>query len=523
MSGKNDACISAFWRRSISTILSTAPHCSRIAGIAILLLLNACAVGPDFVRPAAPAVDRYTREVQAADGVAANGQAQRFVSGEKIAADWWRLFNSPALDGAVKQAIVTNASLQSAQASLRQSQANLQAGYGVFYPQIDARFSAARQKTSPLLLGLNSVGSIFNLFTLNTIISYTLDLFGGQRRTVEAVGAQEDFERYTMLATYLTLSGNVVNTMIARAAYLAQIDATQHLIVRQQDQLAIAQAQASAGTVPYSSILSIQSQLAATQATLPTLQQKSDQAEHLLASLLGRTPAEWNPPAIELKKLSLPSDLPVSLPSDLVRQRPDILAAEEQLHAASAGIGVATAALFPTFSLNGNYGGNGTTIGAVGDPNTRFWNVGPTIDFPLFQGGAAWYRRRAAIEGYQKSLADYRQTVLNAFVQVADTLKALEHDAQSLQAQSEALQTAEQALTLVEANYRAGITGYLNVLAADVQLNQSNVNYLQALAQRYQDTVALFVALGGGWWNGVGPQAASPLSGTSARQGVPDQ
>jgi len=476
--------------------------CSRIvAGLVVPLMLSACAVGPDFVRPEAPAVNRYTSDELPGATVEAEGKAQRFRQGEKIAADWWRLFNSSEIDAAVKQGLANNPNLQSAQASLRISQNNLQAGYGVFYPSIDLGFSATRQKLSPFRFGLNTPGSIFNLFTLGATVTYALDVFGGNRRTLEGLGAQSDYQRYSMLGTYMTLTGNIVNTMIARAAYEAQMQATEQLIGAQQGQLSITRIQVSSGTVPYANVLSINNQIAVNQAALPALQQKRDQAEHLLATLMGRLPAEEKAPPVDLSRLSLPHDLPASLPSDLVRQRPDILAAEAQLHAASANVGVATAALFPSFSLSGDYNLSSTHIGSVSDPNGRFWSVGPSVNYSLFRGGATWYGRQAALEGYQKSLADYRQTVLSAFQQVADTLKALQHDAEILQAQSEALSAAQEALAMREANYQAGLVSYLDVLVANSQFYQAKTNYLQALAQRYQDTTALFVALGGGWWN----------------------
>jgi NodT family efflux transporter outer membrane factor (OMF) lipoprotein len=469
-------------------------------GAALLLLLSGCAVGPDFVHPNPPNLQHYTKQGQPTDTVA-EGQRQTFILKKTVAADWWRMFNSDELNRAVEEAVRNNANLASAQASLRQSQDILKAGYGVFYPSIGLGFSAERQKTSLLRIGVNAVSGVFNLFTLSTAISYSLDVFGGNRRTVEALAAQTDYQQYALLATYLTLTGNVVNTLIARAAYQAQIQATEELIARQKEQLAIAQAQVLAGTAAYASVLSIQSQIAANEAMIPTLRQKADQAEHLLATLVGRAPAEFNAPAIDIAGFTLPQQLPLSLPSDLVRQRPDILAAESQLHIASANIGVATAPLFPSFNINGSYGVNSTTMGNLTNSNNAFWSVGPAVNFPLFQGGATWYQRNAAMEAYQKSLADYRQTVLNAFAQVADTLNALEHDAQSLQAQADALHAAEQALNLLQANYRAGIVGYLDVLVANVQFYQAKINYLQALAQRYQDTTALFLALGGGWWN----------------------
>lgn len=472
-----------------------------IVALLMSLLLAACAVGPDFVRPAAPDVDLYTQGEKTTVTVSAEGQHQRFQFGEKIAADWWHLFKSDELNAAVKQAIANSPNLQSAQSSLRQSQDNLRAGYGVFFPEINANFSAIRQKPSPYRFGGNSPTGVFNLFTLGATVSYSLDVFGGNRRMIEGLAAEVDYQRYAMLGTYMTLSGNVVNTMIARAAYQAQLEATERMIDLQKDQLSITQTQASAGIVPYANVLSIQSQLAANEAILPALRQKRDQATHLLATLSGHLPSENTVPMANLNKLTLPQNLPISLPSEFARQRPDILAAEAQLHTASANIGVVTAELFPSFSLSGTYGLINTKFGNLFDANSKFWSVGPTVNIPIFQGGALWYRRKAAINAYQKSLADYRQTVLSAFQQVADTLKALEHDAQSLRAQSDALQAAEEALKIREANYRAGVVSYLEVLAANTQFYQAKIGYLQILAQRYQDTTALFVALGGGWWN----------------------
>ncbi|MGB5940234.1 MAG: efflux transporter outer membrane subunit [Rhodanobacter sp.] len=305
-----------------------------------------------------------------------------------------------------------------------------------------------------------------------------------------------------MSATYLTVSGNVVNTLIAQAAYLEQIGATEELIALQSEQLDIARAQADAGTVPYSTVLSVQSQLASSRASIPALRQRVDQADHLLASLAARTPAEWQSPKLAFASLSLPRKLPLSLPSALVRQRPDILSAEAQLHIASANIGVTTAALFPTITLSGAYGRSGATFGSLEENAGKFWSVGPDMSFPLFEGGTLRYRNKAAIEAYRKSLADYRQAVLAAFAQVADTLTALEHDAQAVQAQGEAVASAEQALHLLQANYRAGLVGYVDVLIADAQFYQARIAYLQAKAQRYQDTTALFLALGGGWQDG---------------------
>jgi NodT family efflux transporter outer membrane factor (OMF) lipoprotein len=464
----------------------------------LLAQLAGCALGPDFVRPAPPQVDRYTQGAEPSATLLADGQAQRFAKGARVPADWWRLFNCARLDAAIDEAIAGNQSLQAAQATLRQSEDYLRAGYGVFFPQLDASFDAAREKFSPARLGSSSPGSIFNLFTLSASVSYALDVFGGERRAVEGLQARVDTQRAVALGTYLTLSGNVVNTMVARAAYREEIQATGEIIELQREQVGLTETRASAGTVPYASVLSLQSQLASLEALLPPLKQKLSQSEHLLATLAGRAPAQWSAPQLELSDFTLPGELPVTLPSELVRQRPDILAAEAVLHGAGTAIGVTTAALFPRFTLNGSYGQNSTSMNGLFKDSGNFWSLGTDVTAPLFHGGTLWFNRKAAQEGYQQALAGYRQTVLAAFAQVADTLRALEHDAESVQAQSRALKAAEEALRLIQANYQAGLVDYLQILIATGQYQQARLGYIQAQAQRLQDSVALLVALGGG-------------------------
>ena len=468
----------------------------------IIVMLGGCAVGPNFVRPKPPDTDRYTRESKPETTAVADGWAQHFSSGAAIPGDWWRLFESAQLNAAVLQAINNNPSLQASEAALRQSQDNMRAGYGVFYPQVQANLAASRQQTSSAQTGGQRAGTIFNLVTASGTVSYALDVFGGERRTVEGLRAQADYQRYETKAACLILSANVVNTFIARAAYAAEIRATEQLIGLEQEQLRLIEAQFRAGMASYANVLSIQSLIAANQASLAPLKQNVSQAGHLLATLEGVAPSEFALPDIELTDLSLPVNLPVSLPSDMVRQRPDILAAEAQLHATSAKIGVATANMFPSFSLNGTYGAAGPNLNALTAASGKFWSIGPSASIPVFQGTSLWYNRRAAMDAYQQAQANYRQTVLGGFCQVADVLTALEHDAEGLQAQVEAKRTAGEALDLLQANYRAGVVGYLDVLVADVQFHQTTIGYLQAVAQRDQDTVGLFVALGGGWWNG---------------------
>ncbi len=349
--------------------------------------------------------------------------------------------------------------------------------------------------------GENSPGTVFNLFTLSTSVTYALDFFGGQRRLVEGLRAEVDVAHANEHAAFIALAANIVNTVIAKAAYRAEVNATVQLIDLQKEQLRLGEVQAQAGTVPYSIVLSLRSQLATYQATVPQLEQRYTQSAHLLAALTGHVPAEWSAPAVNLSDLTLPSDLPVSLPSALVQQRPDILAAEAAAHAASANIGVASAALLPNFTLTGSVEAATNSSQRLFRAGGKAWSVGANATAPLFEGGTLWFKRKAAMDSYAQTMALYRQTVLDAFEQVADSLRALDHDAQTLLAQEEALAAAQQAMRLIQANYRAGLATYLDVLNADAQLHQASIAEIQAIAVRYQDTVGLIAALGGGWWN----------------------
>lgn len=466
------------------------------------VILSACAVGPNFARPAPPKAERYTREPLEASTAPADGHAQTFELDAPLSAEWWKLFGSSQLDAAVRLALANNPTLLAAEASLRGSQDNLRAGYGVFYPHVGANMGISRERTAPLQQDLQAPNQTFNLVTLSGTVSYALDIFGGERRVVEGLRAQSDYQRYLTQAAYLALTANVVNTSIARAGYAAQVRTTEQLIDLQKLQLQLTDIQFCAGTIPYSNVLTVRGLISANQSLLAVLRQRITQTEDLLAALEGVTPSKATLPEIELTSIALPAALPISLPSDFVRQRPDILAAEAQLHVASSNIGVATAAMYPSISLSGTYGGASSSFRTLSAANGRFWSIGPSATVPIFQGGSLWFARKAAIDAFQESQSTYRLTVLSAFAQVADCLGAIEHDAEDLQAQVESRNTAKESLVLLQANYQAGLVAYPDDLAAEVQLHLATINYLQTLAQRQQDTVALFVALGGGWWNG---------------------
>ena len=473
------------------------------AGVCSMLVcaLVGCAVGPNFHRPAPPTASHYTNGTDPESTVAAQGTAQKFDREAKLDADWWRLFQCPQLDAVIREARAQNPGLAAAQASLRASQDNLRSGYGIFFPSVDGEAGAVRERYSPVALGQHAPSSLFNLFTLSSSVSYALDVFGGQRRLVEGLHAEVDVARADAQATYLSLETNIANTVIAAAAYRAEIAATQRLIEIQKQQVDIADVQAQAGTVPYSNVLSLKSQLASYEATIPQFEQKLAQSDNLLAALAGHVPAEVAAPSVRLNDIVLPERLPISLPSDLIRQRPDILAAEATAHAASANIGVATAAMLPSVTLSGGLAAATTNLNNLVPASGHSWSVGADATAPLFEGGTLWFKRKAAVDDYEQAMALYRQVVLAAFEQVADTLRALDHDARILAAEDEALSTASQALRLVQINYQAGIATYLDVLVADTQFHQAQLADLQAIATRYQDTVALYAALGGGWWN----------------------
>jgi NodT family efflux transporter outer membrane factor (OMF) lipoprotein len=486
------------------------------AASALALSLGACEVGPDFVAPAAPESKQYTPDRDPVATAAADGTAQQFETDAVVPSDWWHLFDCKTLDDAVRQGLAGSPTIAVAEANLRQARDDLRAGEGVFYPQVNAGFGASREHPSPDATPQKLSEGAFNLFTLSATVSYTFDVFGGERRAVEALAATVDYQQNTARAAALTLASNIANTMIAAAAYDAEITATEETIEIERQQVRLGRVQADAGTLAYAGVLSLQTQLEATEATLPPLRQKLAQAQDLLAVLVGKLPAEWHDPQIRFADLELPHDLPVSLPSALVRQRPDILQAEASLHEASAGIGVATAAMLPSITLTGSsvgtpsqLGTSATSASALFGAGSKLWSVGTDITQPIFHGGTLWFQRKAAVDAFDASAASYRQVVLSAFQQVADTLRALEHDADALAIEDRALQTASRALELTRANYRAGIATYAEVLIADAQFQQTRIADIQARAIRYQDTVALFVALGGGWWS-ERSAAASP-------------
>jgi NodT family efflux transporter outer membrane factor (OMF) lipoprotein len=384
---------------------------------------------------------------------------------------------------------------------LRQAQENLKVQIGnSMWPAINVNDSVERQRYSGLQIGIPTDSVTFNLFYTTFNLSYTLDVFGGARRQIEALRAQVDYQEFEVIATYLTLTANIVTTSVAVASYQAQIEATQELIKAEQGILDILNSQYRLGGVAKENVLTQQTLLEQSKATLPPLQKSLSQAKHALSALVGTFP-DAPLPAINLNQLKLPTEIPVSLPSNLVRQRPDVRASEALLHAACAQIGVATANLLPQFTISANEAWINSGLANLYTAPNNIWSATGMLVQPLFHGGALLAQRRAAIDAYQQAAAQYKQTVLQAFQNVADVLRALEADARTLQAQIMAENSARASLTLTLQQYRLGGVSYINLLNAQQQYQQIRINRIQAQALRYNDTAALFQALGGGWWH----------------------
>jgi NodT family efflux transporter outer membrane factor (OMF) lipoprotein len=479
-------------------------HALRVFAALTLLCMSGCAVGPNFKRPAAPDVSDYAAApllTTAASNVA-GGQAQRFAKGADIAADWWTLFHSKPLNELIEQSLANNPDLKAAHAALLVARENVLAQRGAYYPSVAANFSASRQRQSGQIApALNSNEFLYNLFTPQVSVSYVPDVFGLNRRTVESLQAQEQEVRFQMLATYTTLTANVVVTAIQLAALQVQIDATHELLDLNSNMLQILQYQFDKGYANRLDVAAQESQLAQIAATLPPLVKQVAQQRDLLAVLAGRYPNQAPAEKFELATLQLPEDLPVSLPSQLVEQRPDVLQAEANLHDASAKIGIAIANRLPNFVLTANTGSTAAAIDQLFTTGTGFWSVGAAATAPLFQGGTLLHHERAARAAYTQAAEQYRSTVLTALQNVADTLSALEQDAEAVKADAAAADAAKVTLELAQRQLQDGYASYLSLLNAEQSYQQARINLVQAQASRYADTAALFQALGGGWWH----------------------
>ena len=475
----------------------------------MMMALECCAVGPNFTSPKAPDTQAYTAaplslETATAPGV--GGAAQRFTVGQEIPFQWWTLFHSVTLDQVIHQSLANNPTLASAEATLRQSREILRSTIGsALVPRVDFNASVTREKVSGTLIGEPNLDiPPFTLYNASVTVTYALDIAGGARRELEGLRAQVDFQRFQLEGAYLTLAANVVTTAVGEASVRGQIQALKEIIAAQQKQLDLVERQYELGGASYADVLTQRAQLAQTKATLPPLEKNLTQTRHLLAVLAGNLPSETGTlPEFSLENLMLPQELPVSLPSSLVRQRPDIRASEELLHAASAQIGVATANLYPQITLSGNAGYTAIKPDALFYPGSAVWSLGAGLLQPLIHGGELTAKRRAAIAAYDQAAAQYRLTVLQAFQNVADVLWALQLDAIALKAQAEAEAAAKDTLDLTQKQFQFGAISYLSLLNAERQYQQARMGLVLAQALRFADTAALFQSLGGGWWNRI--------------------
>lgn len=468
-------------------------------------LVAGCAVGPDFTRPGPPSAERYLPTSLAAETASApgpDGAPQRFVPGKAIESRWWTMFGSPTLDALEDEALRRNADLAAAQAALRQADELLLAQRAARFPSVQVSASAAKTKNSDALASpLSSNAQTYSLYAGQFDISYVLDVFGGQRRQVEVAAAQAESQRFQAEAAYLALTTNVASTALQIAGLRSQLASTAGAVAASRRMLEITRHMYALGETSAADVAAAQSALEQAEQASPALQKQVGQMNDLLAVYLGRSPAETQTLQLDLADVRLPTDLPVSLPSELVRQRPDVRAAEANLHAASAQVGVATAARLPSFTLDGSLGGTSTRLGALLTSGDSLWSIGGSASQAIFDAGALRHQQRAAEAALAQSQAQYRGAVLAALQNTADVLQAIVYDAEVLSHAARVNEAAARSLDIARSQLRQGEVGALTALSAEAGWRQAQLALIQARSARYADTVALLQALGGGWWS----------------------
>lgn len=463
--------------------------------------LAGCAVGPDFQRPAAPAVAQYTPTSVASQTVSAPtqlGEAQRMVDVTSIEAQWWRSLGSSALNQLIDDAFKASPTLAAVSANLREAQERFAAREGsTLYPQVDAALGGQRQQTSPSSQGLSGDTRQFSLYNASVGVHYNFDLAGGNRRALEALAARTDYRLYELNAARLTLAGNIATAAITRARLAAQMETTTAILNAQDEQLRMARTRVRLGQATPDEVSNLQTEAEQTRAELPALRKQLQQTEHLLSVLAGRSPGAGGIPAFVLSDFTLPAELPLIVPSELVRRRPDIQAAEALLHAANADYGVAVANLYPQLNLSANIGSQALTTGALFGAGSAVWSLIGQLTQPLFNPGLP-AEKRAALAAFDAAAANYQSVVLESLRDVADTLRAVENDAQTLKALATANVAAQASLNSAQRQYQLGATSYLALLIAQQQAQKVQISLAAAQAQRLTDSVALYQALGGG-------------------------
>lgn len=474
--------------------------------LASIILLSSCAVGPNYHRPTISVPKAYTTTSPTAKTIAhqtVKKGEQRFIENQDIPAQWWTLFHSKPLNELIAASLQHNPNVGAAQAALHAALENVYAAKGAFYPFVGLAFAPTVQQTAKILTSVLASNQYnYSLYTGQLYVSYTPDVFGGTRRQMESLVAQVEFQRLQLEATYLTLTTNVVNATIQEAALRGQIVATQQIIDCQTKILKIYQQRLTLGDTSLADIATQETALAASEVALSTLKKQLALQRDLLNSLTGRLPDDELTPHFNLSSLELPTNLPLSLPSTLLEHRPDIRAAEEHMHAANALIGVAAANRLPNVTIGfTNAGTTGTSLSALFGPNSQFWALAGIIAQPVFDGGTLLHRQRFAQANYEQAVAQYRLTVINAFQNVADTLKAIKWDAKALDTATRAEQAALKNLTISRHQLALGDSSTISILLNEQFYQQAKLNLIQAQANQLSDTVALFQALGGGWWN----------------------
>ena len=478
-------------------------HTGGVSMLVSLALLAGCTtVGPDFKPPAAPSVTSYTRENQPANLASSpvgQGGGQSVVSGQAVAPDWWRAFGSTRLNGLVDQALHNSPSLAAAEAALRQAEQIQKAQAGsTLYPTVSGKLGASRNGTNAASSGQSGDSRhTYNLYNAGVAVGYDFDLFGGNRRALEALSAKSDYQNFQLAGARLSLAGNIVTTAFGQAQLNEQITASEAILQAQQTQLDIARKRFELGAAAKADVLSLQTQVELTRASLPALRNRLEQADHLLAVLTGQAPGAADVPRFTLADFTLPASLPLVVPSELVRQRPDIQASSALLHAATAQYGVAVSNLYPQINLSAGLGTQALTTSALFGAGSMVWYLAGQLAQPLFNAGLK-AGANAAEASLQAAGANYQQTVLEALRSVADALRQLDNDAQVLQAQAAADASAQASLKLVQQQYQLGAASYLQLLTAQQQAQQTRIGLIAAQAARLADSAALYQAMGGG-------------------------
>jgi NodT family efflux transporter outer membrane factor (OMF) lipoprotein len=486
-----------------------------------------CAVGPNYHRPGAPGSAGYAPTPLPESSNSAQihgGEPQQLIAGRDLPFEWWQLFQSPPLNALIERAFKANPSIEAARAVLGQAQEFIYAQQGYYYPTVDTAYQFERHKISGNLTNDQAPGVqgdghnllpplqdpngppftaplFYNFHTAQVTVGFVPDVFGSNRRQVESLRAQRDAQRFALEATYITLASNVAAAAIQEASLRAQLEATHQIIAANTRSLQVLRDQFRLGQSMRIDVAAQEAALAQAKATLPPLQKQFEQTRDLIRALVGNLPNEDVAETFTLESLQLPRELPLSVPGKLIEQRPDVRAAEAQLHSANAQVGIAVAALLPQLSITGSVGGNADEIPWLFRTGGSFWNLVGDVTQPVFHGGTLWHQKRAAEQALKQAAAQYRSTVITAYQNVADALHATLSDADALVTDWEAEKAAKVTLDLTQRQMELGYVNYLTLLSAQAAYQQALLNRVQAQAARFTDTVALFQALGGGWWN----------------------